>query len=70
MIPNTYEEWRDCITQKCGIPLTAAYIEERLRVLRSPRDAATVRFRKLYGQQQLDLTVRWFEQARAEARPA
>ena len=70
MIPNTYEEWRHCITIKCGIPLTDAYIEERLRALRSPRDAATERFRKLYGQRRLDQTIRWFEQARAEARPA
>ena len=70
MIPDTYEEWRHCITVTCGIPLTAAYIEERLRALQSPRDAATARFRKLYGQRQLDLTIRWFEQARAEARPS
>ena len=70
MIPNTFEEWRYCITTKCGIPLTIAYIEERLRALQSPRDAATARFRDLYGQQQLDQTIRWFEQARAKARPA
>ena len=70
MIPDTYEEWRSFITTNCGIRLTDAYIEERLRALRSPRDKATARFRELYGQRQLDLTIRWFEQARAEARPA
>ena len=70
MIPGTYEEWRHCITTTCGIPLTDAYIEERLRALRSPRIAATARFRELYGQRHLDQTIRWFEQARAEAGPA
>ena len=70
MIPDTYEEWRHCITITCGIPLTDAYIEKRLRALRSPRDAGTARFRKLYGQHRLDRTIRWFEQARVEARPA
>ena len=69
MIPNTYEEWRYCITTTCGIPLTAAYIEERLRALRSPHDASSKRFRELYGPRQLDQTIRWFEQARAEERP-
>ena len=70
MIPNTYEEWRHCITVKCGIPLTADYIEQRLRALQSPNDAGTARFRKSYGQDQLDQTIRWFEQARAEAESA
>lgn len=70
MIPSTFEEWRYCITAKCGIPLTAAYIEERLHALRDPRDAASARFRKLDGLHQLDRTVRWFEQAREEARSA
>ena len=70
MIPETYEEWRYCITTKCGIPLTANYIEERLRALRSPNDAASVRFRDLYGQRQLDQTIRWFERARSEAKTA
>ncbi|MEM9593081.1 MAG: hypothetical protein AAGD06_02390 [Acidobacteriota bacterium] len=70
MIPDTYEEWRHCITKACGIPLTAAYIEERLSALQNPKDATSKRFRKLYGQRHLDRTIRWFEQARAEARPA
>ncbi|MDA8018931.1 MAG: hypothetical protein MPN21_15935 [Thermoanaerobaculia bacterium] len=69
MIPDTYEQWRHYITITCGIPLTDAYIEERLRALRSPRDAMTARFRELYGQRQLDRTIRWFEQAKAEGGP-
>ncbi|MEM8997788.1 MAG: hypothetical protein AAFX50_22475 [Acidobacteriota bacterium] len=70
MIPNSFEEWRYCITEKCGIALTDSYIDERLRALRRPKDAATARFRELYGQRQLDQTVRWFEQARARAKSA
>ncbi|MEM6796681.1 MAG: hypothetical protein AAF725_22100, partial [Acidobacteriota bacterium] len=67
MIPNTYEEWRYCITEKCGLALTESYIEERLKALRSPRDPSTKRFRKIYGQGRLDQTIRWFEKAQAEA---
>ena len=70
MIPNTYEEWRYCITKACGIPLTDPYIEKRLLALRKPHDPSTARFRELYGQQRLEQTIRWFEKARAEARPA
>lgn len=66
MIPRTYEEWRVCITEKCGIPLTLAFIDERLRALRDPRDAMTARFRALYGERHVAQTIAWFERARAE----
>ena len=33
MIPNTYEEWRHCIQDICRIPLTPAFVEERLQAL-------------------------------------
>ncbi len=66
MIPRTYEEWRSCITEKCGIPLTPDYIAERLRALRDPNDKMTVRFRELYGESQLAQTIAWFERAQRE----
>ncbi|MEM7396098.1 MAG: hypothetical protein AAF492_27505 [Verrucomicrobiota bacterium] len=69
MFPETYEEWRSCITEKGGIALTEAYIQKRLRALQSPHDAETARFRELYGPRQLDQTVRWFERARKDAAP-
>jgi hypothetical protein len=66
MMPSTYEEWKHCITVLCGIPLTPAYIEERLRSLRDPRDMMTARFRELYGQRHLDQIIAWFERAKTE----
>ena len=29
-IPQTYDEWEHCITVKCGIPLTPAYVAGRI----------------------------------------
>ena len=66
MIPETYQEWWQFTAKDCGITLTDAYIEERLSVLQNPRDIMTVRFRETYGQQQLEQTIGWFEQARGE----
>ena len=34
---NSYQDWKHCITELCGIPLTQAFIEQRLAAL---RDAA------------------------------
>lgn len=29
-LPNSYTEWRHCITEICGIPLGESFIRERL----------------------------------------
>jgi hypothetical protein len=66
MIPSTYEEWRACITVKCGLTLSSAYCAERLRALRDPADPTTRRFRELYGEARLSQTVAWFQRAEHE----
>ncbi|MCP1714131.1 hypothetical protein J2T36_003366 [Kerstersia gyiorum] len=30
LIPRTYEQWHHCIVRECGIPLTTAFIAQRL----------------------------------------
>ncbi|MEM1435921.1 MAG: hypothetical protein AAGG11_17820 [Pseudomonadota bacterium] len=64
--PETYDEWRHCITVECGIPLTQAFITERLATWRNERSEETTRFRKLYGDGHWRSVVSWFERAEAE----
>ena len=48
-LPRTYDEWKYCITVKCGIALTQDYINERLRALSTLDDHATANFLKCGG---------------------
>ena len=32
--PENYDDWKECITEYCGIPLTPDYVEKRLAALR------------------------------------
>lgn len=62
MIPQTFYEWHQCITIKCGIQLTPTYIKQRLQVLGDDTHPETSRFKQLYGEKQLKLTVSWFKE--------
>ena len=66
MIPTTYEEWRECIEVRCNIPLTPAFVSERLAVWRNEQSQETQRFRDLYGDAYLQAVIGWFEQAERE----
>lgn len=66
IIPETYAQWRHCITEICGIPLTQAYIEQRLLDLNDQSDHMTRQYLRLYGNAQRQQTLRWFAQAQAE----
>ena len=63
---KSYEEWKHCITQMCGIPLTGPYIEERLTALRNPADYNTQKFVGMWGDQHRLRVIGWFEQAQRE----
>lgn len=65
--PRTYDQWRRCITIDCGIDLTEAFIEGRLRALGDPADSHTAQFVELYGDSYLDQVIAWFERARSES---
>ena len=69
IIPQDYQQWRDCITIRCGLVLTAEYIEQRLHELKRSDHPNTKEFTKLYGAEHLQRTVFWFEQAANEATP-
>ena len=64
--PENYDDWKQCITVDCGIPLTLAYVEQRLAALRNPKEYGTKRFTELYGEAYLGHVIGWFEQAKRE----
>ena len=49
-IPASYGEWRHCITEVCGLPLTEKFIRERLTALENRNDYMTRKFIELYGE--------------------
>ena len=65
-IPMNYQDWRHCITVKCGIPLTQTYVEERLRSFENKNSESTKRFIKLYGEEYTDQVIAWFNLAKHE----
>jgi hypothetical protein len=64
VIPETYAQWRHCIEVECGIPLTPAFIDERLAVWRNPAHDECRRFAQLYGDAHRQSIQQWFDQAR------
>ena len=63
---KSYEDWKHCITQLCGIPLTGPYIKERLAALRDPADTATQKFVAMWGEEHRLRVIGWFEHAQQE----
>ncbi|MCG6117024.1 MAG: hypothetical protein MEQ07_02355 [Aquimonas sp.] len=63
IIPTRYEEWRHCIQEICRIPLTADYVQTRLRELEDPGLHGTQQFLRHYGPEHLARVRAWFEQA-------
>ncbi|OZI31117.1 hypothetical protein CAL29_24600 [Bordetella genomosp. 10] len=68
VIPETYAQWRHCITVECRIPLTLSFVTQRLAVLRDERAQETVRFRGLYGDPHWKAVCQWFTRAQDELR--
>jgi hypothetical protein len=66
VIPESYEQWLDCITIRCGINLTDNYIQSRLTELRDAEHPKTVEFATKYGNQHLKQVIRWFERVGSE----
>lgn len=63
VIPQTCEQWRHCITVECGIPLTRAYVEERLALWSGSAVDETRRFEQLYGPARHERVRQWFAQS-------
>ena len=66
LIPRNYQEWKYCITKKCGIPLTKDYIEKRIAVLEDTKNEETKKFTQIYGEAYTGQIIDWFVLARNE----
>lgn len=62
MIPLTFEQWKECIQQDCGITLTKQFARERLTVYENAENAETKKFITLYGEHHLLNIIQWFQQ--------
>ncbi|MEM6388535.1 MAG: hypothetical protein AAF825_01715 [Pseudomonadota bacterium] len=65
-VPESYEDWKHCITVKCDIPLTAQYIDDRIAALTDDSDFNTQRFIERWGAKHHARTVEWFKRAKEE----
>ncbi|NQD69607.1 hypothetical protein HP439_02585 [Sphingobacterium shayense] len=62
VIPQNFDDWKICIEQKCGIPLTLEFARARLAVYENESLAETQRFINLYSYQHLKHIKGWFLQ--------
>lgn len=60
---KSYTEWRDALTVRCNIKLTADYARERIASLENADDPHTQEFAQKYGQVYLQQVIAWFKQA-------
>ena len=61
MIPQSYEEWKNCIEHDCKIPLTKDFAKQRLLVYENKDHPQTQDFIRLYGQQHLQNIINWLK---------
>jgi len=62
MIPQTYEQWVQCIVNDCKIPLNKAFAEKRLSVYQNTENAETKKFVELYGERHRQNIINWLQQ--------
>lgn len=61
MIPQTFEQWKNCIVNDCKINLTKDFAQQRLAVYKDKKNNETQKFVSLYGEQHLQNIIYWFE---------
>lgn len=66
LIPETYEQWKHCITEICKEALTPDFIAARIAALNDSHDHMTQKFVTLYGDAQRVKTLEWLEQAKTQ----
>jgi len=62
MIPQTFNEWTNCIVNDCKINLTKDFATQRLAVYQDNKNVETQKFISLYGEQHLKNTIQWLQQ--------
>lgn len=66
ILPSSYDKWRECITVRCKVALTAEYVEQRIAALGDPESDEARSFRRLYGDGHWRAVLGWFERARTQ----
>ena len=62
MIPQTFNDWKNCIVNDCKINLTREFATQRLAVYQDNKNIETQKFISLYGQQHLLNVIQWLKQ--------
>lgn len=61
MIPQTFEQWKNCIVNDCKINLTKDFAQQRLAVYQDKKNNETKKNVSLYGEQHLQNIINWFK---------
>ncbi|MFV0446510.1 MAG: hypothetical protein ACK5Q5_23300 [Planctomycetaceae bacterium] len=59
-----YQQWEHCITALCGIPLTQAFVEQRIAELTDLHNTRTQQFVSFWGMSHHAKVLGWFEEAK------
>ena len=62
MIPQTFQDWKNCIINDCKIDLTKEFAKKRLFVYTDLNLQETQKFIALYGEQHHKNVIDWFSQ--------
>lgn len=62
MIPQTFEQWANCIVNDCKIKLSQEFAQQRLAVYENEQSKENQNFITLYGYQHLVNVVLWLKQ--------
>jgi len=61
MIPQTFNDWTNCIVNDCKINLTKEFAEQRLLIYQDSKNSETQKFISLYGENHLQNIISWFK---------
>jgi hypothetical protein len=61
MIPQTFEQWKNCIINDCKINLTKEFAQQRLAVYQDKKNQESQKFVSLYGEQHLQNIINWYK---------
>lgn len=68
MIPQTYEQWKNCIVNDCKINLTKNFANQRLAIYQDNKNVETQKFISLYGEQHHSNIINWLEKIKNNER--
>lgn len=60
-IPSNFEDWKYCITQKCGLKFNPVFVRQRIQTLENTDDPQTLDFIRLYGKAHWENVLMWFK---------